>query len=252
MYYKSNNFSFYYKKYGKKKNSIIILPGWGDTRKTFTFLIENLKKDFSIYIIDYPGFGNSKTPTKELTIYNYAESIKQFIEEKRIDNPNIIAHSFGGRITSILISKYKIKVNKIILIDVAGIKRRKKINIYLKEIIYKLLKKLAFFLPSKKKDSYKQKLLSLFASKDYKKITPIMRKTFQNIIKEDLKKHYKNIEPETLIIWGEKDIDTPLKDGIFLRKHIKDSALITYKNSYHFSYLDYPILTLKIIQSFFK
>lgn len=251
MYFKSNNFSFYYEKYGNKKDTIIILPGWGDTRKTFQFLIENLNQNYSIYIIDYPGFGKSKMLEKELTIYDYAETIKKFIEKEHIKNPNIIAHSFGGRIASILVGKEKLKVNKILLIDVAGIKRRKKFKVYIKEKIYKILKKCTRFIPQKKKEKYKEKLLEFFSSKDYKDIPNIMKKTFQNIIQEDLKKYYKNIKNETLIIWGEKDIDTPLKDGIFLRKNIKNSALIIYKNSQHFSYLENPLLTLKIIETFF-
>ena len=251
MYYKSKKISFYYEKVGESKNTIIILPEWGDTRKTFDFLIKNLKNNYTIYIVDYPNFGNSKPLKEELTIYDYTDAIKKLIKKEKIKNPNIIAHSFGGRITSILVGKYKIEVNKIILIDVAGIKRRKKLVIFIKEKIYKLLKKCLLIFPKNKKEKYKQKLLTLFSSKDYNDIPSIMKKTFQNIIKEDLRKYYKKIENETLIIWGEKDIDTPLKDGIYLRKNIKNSALIIYKNSSHFSYLDYPIKTQKIIESFF-
>ena len=43
MYYKNGSFEIYYEKYGNKKNTILILPGWGDTRKTFNYLIDNLK-----------------------------------------------------------------------------------------------------------------------------------------------------------------------------------------------------------------
>lgn len=251
MYYKSKKISFYYEKIGEKENTIIILPGWGDTRKTFNFLIENLKNNYTIYIIDYPNFGNSNPPKEELTIYDYANAIKNWIKKEKIRKPNIIAHSFGGRITSILVGKQKVKVNKIILIDVAGIKRRKKLNVFFKEKIYKLLKKSLFLFPKNKKEKYKQKLLNFFSSKDYNDIPNIMKKTFQNIIKEDLKEYYKRIKNETLIIWGEKDIDTPIKDGLYLKKNIKNSALITYKDATHFSYLDYPIQTLRIIESFF-
>ena len=64
------------------------------------------------------------------------------------------------------------------------------------------------------------------------------------------KNYLKSIESETLIIWGEKDIDTPLKDAYKINKLIKDSALIIYPNAPHFSYLTYPELTNKIIKSY--
>ena len=250
MLYENNIFSFYYKKYGNSPKTIIILPGWGYTRETFQEIIQKLQKEYTIYIVDYPYFGNSPLPNKELTIYDYAETFFNFITELEIINPIIIAHSFGGRITSLLIGKYNLKVDKIVLIDVAGIKRRKKLNVYLKEKIYKLLKRLIRILPKKRQLLIQKKLLQKFASEDYMNLPIIMKKSFQNIIKENLKKYYKKITSETLIIWGEKDIDTPLKDAKLLNKIIKNSGLIIFKNTTHYSYLYNKNLTIKILNSF--
>ena len=132
-----------------------------------------------------------------------------------------------------------------ILIDVAGIKRKKTLKIFLKEKIFKLINYLT-------KNKYKEKLTKIFASSDYKELPVTMRKTFKNIINEDLTKYYKEIKNETLIIWGEKDIDTPLKDAKLLEKVIKNSALIIYKNRTHYSYLEEPYLTNKIIKILLK
>ena len=102
MYYKYNNTTLFYEKYGNTNKDILILPGWGDTRKTFTNIINNIN-NHNIYIFDYPGFGNSPPLEKEYTIYDYAKLILNFIKDNKINNPIIIAHSFGGRIASILI-----------------------------------------------------------------------------------------------------------------------------------------------------
>ena len=91
--------NFFYKKYGNKEKVLIILPGWGNTRNTFDFYINNLKDRFTIYIFDYPGFGNSKFPNQALTIYDYAKYVDYFIKEKNINNPYIICHSFGFRLS---------------------------------------------------------------------------------------------------------------------------------------------------------
>ena len=250
MYYNQADYSIYYEKYGQKKKTILILPGWGDTRKTFSYLINQLQENFTIYIIDYPGFGHSPFPNNDLTIYDYANIIREFMSNKKITNPIIIAHSFGGRIATLLSGYYKEEIDKLILIDVAGIKRRKKIKTYIKEKIYKLLKQIKKILPPKIKEKYHKKLLQLFASPDYKSLPPTMSKTFQNIIKEDLRYFLSHINPETLILWGEKDKDTPLKDGKLINKKIKNSALIIYPKGTHYSYLEFPELTYKIIKSF--
>lgn len=246
MYFKYKDMKIYYEKTKTKKQNIIILPGWGDTRKTFTNIIESLKENNTIYILDYPSFGNSNKLTKIKTIYDYKELIINFIKELDIENPIIIAHSFGGRITSLISNEINIK--KIILIDVAGIKR---INIKtkIKILTYKLLKLLTNLFP-KNKEKLRKKLLNKFSSSDYKELDQIMKQTFKNIIKINLKNNYKNIKQETLILWGEKDIDTPLKDAYKLNNIIKNSALIIFKNSSHYSYLENEYQTIKILQSF--
>mgnify|MGYP000331054988 CR=1 FL=1 len=112
MYFNTKNTSIYYEKYGTKDKVILILPGWGNTRTTFTNIINFFKEDYTIYIIDYPGFGNSPIPQDELTIYDYTNIIRDFLEENNIVNPIIIAHSFGGRITTLLAGYYKEKIDK--------------------------------------------------------------------------------------------------------------------------------------------
>ena len=96
------------------------------------------------------------------------------------------------------------------------------------------------------------KLLNIFASTDYRSIPIYMRNTFKNIVNEDLSNYLKNIKEETLILWGELDKDTPLKYGHKINKLINNSAIITLSNASHFSYLDYPFLTNKIIKEFLK
>ena len=249
--YKYKDIEIYYEIYGNSKKNILILPGWGNTRNTFINIINLLKDKYKIYILDYPSFGKSPNPNKELNIYDYSELIYNFIKKNKINNPVIIAHSFGGRISSILISKYKLKVKKLILFDVAGIKRFN-LKLFLKTKLYKLLKLLTYLLSRNIQVNIRKKLLNKFSSTDYNDIPDNMKKTFKNIINEDLSKYYKNINTDTLIIWGENDKDTPLKDAIYLNKVIKNSGLIIYKNSNHFSYLDNPYLTNKILSKYLK
>lgn len=252
MYFNNKDMSIYYEKYGDNKKNILILPGWGNTRTTFTNIINFFKDNYTIYIIDYPGFGNSPIPEKELTIYDYTNLVRDFLNEMQIKNPIIIAHSFGGRIATLLTGYYKEKIDKIIMIDAASIKPRKSIKAFIKQTTYKVLKKLTYLLPKLKQEYYRQKLLKFFGSTDYQNLPNNMHKTFKNIVNENLIYYLKNIESETLLLWGKLDKDTPLKDGYKMNNLIKNSALIIFPKGNHFSYLQYPYLTNKIIFEFIK
>ena len=251
MFYQYKDISLYYEKYGDKGKNIIIIPGWGNNRKTFYYMINFLKKYHTVYIIDLPGFGNSSFSHNDLTIYDYTLLIKSFIENKNIDNPILIGHSFGGRIIITLSGYYRIKIDKIILIDSAGIKPKKNIFRLFKLYLYKFLKSLKFFIPKKNKKNYLKKLINIFGSNNYKNLNNNMRKTFINIVNEDLKYYLKDIEAETLIIWGKDDKDTLLKDGKKMNKLIKNSALIELTGD-HFCYLYNKILINRIIYAFLK
>lgn len=250
MYLKIQSINIYYEKHGNKGQTILILPGWGDNRKTYSYLINYLKNYFTIYILDYPGFGNS-TFNKTLDIFDYTEIIKEFIIKLHLDNTILIGHSFGGRTISILTTKYNFNFKKIILMNVAGLKEYN-FKVYIKIFIYKILKKIKYLLPNKLKIKYQNYLFKKFSSNDYKVLPPNLYKTFQNIIKVNLKKYYKQIKNDTLIIWGVNDSITPIKMGYKLNKIIKNSYLIKLNNLHHFPYLENPYLVSNIIYHYLK
>lgn len=251
MIFTHNNISIHYEKYGNKKRSILILPGWGNTKNTFSYIISFLSLFFTIYIIDLPGFGQSPFPSKDLNIYDYADLILNFIDYLSIDNPILLGHSFGGRVIITLCGYYKLKVDKIILIDSAGIKPKKSLLMKSKELLYKFLKKLKILLPRRKRKRYLKGLINIFGSSDYKSLNDNMRKTFINVVNEDLSYYLKDIESNTLLIWGKNDKDTPLKDGKKMNKSIKNSTLIEIDGN-HFCYLDNINLTNTILYEFLK
>lgn len=242
----------YYQKYGDGKDVIVILPGWGETRNTFLEMISILMIDYTVYIIDYPGFGNTPFPNYNLTIDDYALLIIDFLKKLNITNPNIIAHSFGGRISIILASKYNIPIKHLVLIDSAGIipKMTLKKKIRLKS--YKTLQALANYLPKKIKKKFKTYLFNKFSSSDYQSLDENMRETFKNIVNYDLTNYLSYINTNTLILWGEKDLDTPLKDGKLMQKKITNSELIIFPNCTHFCYLENTYVIIKIILCFLE
>lgn len=251
MYFLYRDFKLYYEKYGTGEKNILILPGWGDTRKTFNYMIQFLKEEYTVYIIDWPGFGHSNFPNTNVTIYDYAQLINSFINELELDHLTLIGHSFGGRIIILLTGYYQKIYDKIILIDSAGIKPRKKLTKIIKQTTYKLLKKLKYLFPRKWRKKYLEKLVFLFGSADYKNLSLAMRRSFSNIVNEDLSIYLKDIQNEVLLLWGNNDTDTPLQDGKKMNKTIKESSLIVL-NGTHYVYLENIYLVNSIIYEYLK
>lgn len=247
MFFEYKDISMYYEVYGSHSKSLLILPGWGNTRNTFIHLINFLSNYFTVYIVDYPGFGNSNFPSRDLTIFDYSNLIYEFIKEKKLNDPVLLGHSFGGRIITVLTGYYNYKFSNIILMDSAGIKPKTTIKKLWHKLSYKLLKKLGKILPKKYKKKYYEKLFNKYASSDYQLLSSNMRKTFQNVVNTDLKNYLKYINSKVLLIWGNNDKDTPVRDAKIMNNSIKNSELIIIDKVGHFPYLERGILIESII-----
>ena len=210
-------------------------------------IIELLKENFTVYILDYPGFGESPFPERDLTIYDYADCIYEWIKELNLKDPTLIGHSFGGRIITTLTGYYQYSFSNIILISSAGIRKKQTITSKLRNLSYKLGKKLAKILPQKRKKQYLNWLFSLYASEDYKALPEYMRQTFKNIIHEDLTPYLKNISSKCLLIWGNQDTSTPIWQGRIMHEKIPDSEFIELDKIGHFPYLEKTYLIYAIL-----
>ncbi len=240
-----DNLKIHYEDNGKGKN-ILILHGWGSSGEVFKLMSDYLKTNNRVIVVDLPGFGKSEEPNKALVLDDYVDIVKKIIKELKIVEPIIIGHSFGGRITIKLAADKKNKLKKIILIDSAGIRRKKKPSIKVK-ILKFLNRTVGKLLPS-----LSRKMKDRIGSSDYRNASLVMKDTLVNVVREDLTPLLEQIEASTLLIWGENDMDTPFEDALLMERLIKDSGIVKVSNAGHYSFLDDPHLVHLAINSFIK
>lgn len=234
-----------YEVIGKGK-PIIILHGWNVDISIYEDIVKLLSKDYQVYLIDLPGFGKSMTPSIPYTLDDYVYFLDSFLLENKINNPILIGHSFGGRIAIRYANKYK--VDKLILISSAGI-RRFNFKTQYKIYTYKLKKK---YYTLTKNISKLERLINNSGSTDYKCLNNVMKKTMSNIVNTNQVKELKGINSTTLLMWGKNDLETPYKNALIMNKKIDNSGLVTFNNSGHFPFLDEKYAFLRVLSSFLK
>lgn len=235
------------------QKEILILHGWGASIASFAPVVKRLSTRYKVYILDLPGFGESDEPNKAFSVEDYAILVRKFIDELKINHPLLIGHSFGGRIIIKLVGKLGYVPSKIILVDSAGIKPRRGLDYYFKVYSYKLAKKLVRLVCSQEKaDKIIADMRNKKGSTDYNNASENLKKTFIQVVNEDLKEHLPNIKVPTLLIWGDKDDATPLRDGKLMEKLIPDAGLVVFKGAGHYSYLenlnDFIAITINFIE----
>jgi pimeloyl-ACP methyl ester carboxylesterase len=145
------------------------------------------------------------------------------------------------------------KVQKVMLVDAAGVKPRRSLTYYRKVYTFKLLKRLApIFLGKARAEQMIQARRAKAGSSDYNQASPMMRRVLSKVVNEDLCHLMPKITAPTLLFWGENDTATPLADAKKMEKLIPDAGLVTVAGAGHFSFLENTPLFLRVAESFLQ
>lgn len=237
---------------------LVILHGWGSHSKIMQPIAKNLQRNRSIYLLDFPGFGESPEPSQPLNVQQYAEITEKWINKVLADKKlDLFVHSFGARVAIKLLGNQPIsrQIEKVIFTGAAGLKPKRKASYYIKKYIVKILKAPFWLLPAnlRKKGLARLRQTTLWkhlGSADYQQLSGIMRETFVKTVTEYLDDDLANIQHEVLLIWGENDNSTPLDQGIRMDHTLPNSALVTIENAGHYAFLDQSTQFTAITQAY--
>ena len=229
-----------YVDYGEGENTLVLLHGWGQNIEMMKSLGDKLQKQNRIVIVDLPGFGQSTEPDNIWTMYDYAAAIKKLLDSLKVENPIMLGHSFGGKISLIYASKYKVK--KLILFGSPFKKEIKELSTKTK--ILKSLKKVPVL---NRLEGFAKKHIG---SRDYKNASDFMRKILVEHVNLDITEDVKKIKCPTLIVWGSMDQEVPVERAYELEKLIPDAGVVEYEGCSHYAYLERLAQTINVIKSF--
>lgn len=243
-----------YKESGQGK-AVVILQGWGTSLGLYDSVANTINSHYRVIQVDFPGFGDSMEPSKPWDVNDYVDFVLKFLDKLDIKEVSLIGHSHGGRVIIKLAGRDElpIKIEKLVLIDSAGIVPKKTMKQKAKIRIYKIVKRLASIkivqaLFSEAIDSWKSKQ----GSADYRNASPLMRQSLVKVVNEDLTGHLNRIEVDTLLIWGDQDTATPISDAHIMEKSIPKTGLVVLKGAGHYSFLDQPYIFDKVMKSYFN
>jgi pimeloyl-ACP methyl ester carboxylesterase len=225
---------------------LVIIHGWTYNLDKWTETLSVLKSQgYDPIMLKVPGL--TEPSEKVWDIDGYVEWLSEKI--KNYEKPIIIGHSNGGRIAMSFIQKYPDKLDKLILIDSAGILNNytiPKLKLKALKVISKI-GKIFSYIPIVKKVFYK-----LIGAQDYLNAAPNMKVTMQNMLLADKLIDPAKILVPTIIIWGRGDKITPLRDGKKLNSLINESKLYVIDDARHSPFYTNTQEVVKIITDFIK
>lgn len=233
-----------YKISGTGEKFAIILQGWGTSLDLYDGIANLLVDNYKILQFDFPGFGKSEEPNVGFSVSENADIFLKICSALGIKSATLIGHSYGGRvIIEVASKKTDLNVEKIVLIDSAGVMPKRSAFAKFKSKIFKgkryfLTKTFIYPLFSVVIDDW----LSRQGSADYRQASPVMKQCLVKAVNYDQTDIMHNIEAETLLIWGENDDATPLEDGRIMEREFRQARLVKVSDAGHFSFIEAPQL----------
>lgn len=240
------NYPIHYKTFGKGKKFVLFLHGWGGSTNSFLSVAKRLSNDYKVMLIDFYGFGKSKFPKMPIDTYEYATQLFIFLKRKGINDLDIVAHSFGGRVALVLASMFDIGINRLVLVNSAGILPKRTLSYRYKVLKYKLYKLLI------KYNLVSNKKLSTFGSDEYKQLDALQKLSYVKIVNQGLEFLLKYVKSNTLLVWGDEDNTTPIYMSKTMKNNIPNSSLYVYNGSGHFCYIENYANFCNLLLAFLK
>jgi pimeloyl-ACP methyl ester carboxylesterase len=105
--------------------AVVLIHGLGQSgARDWRKLIPALAQGYAVYALDLPGFGQSDKGNRLYSPANFAAAIENVIG-RRVESPFVlVGHSMGGAVSLAYAAAYPQRVERLVLVDVAGVLHR--------------------------------------------------------------------------------------------------------------------------------
>ena len=202
------------------------MHGYLSSNKSFCNQIPFFSNYFNVFAPDLTGFGENSYMPYPFSLDDYVEEVANFIKAHSLKTPCVVAHSFGARIVLKGLYDKRLNFEKVVLVGGAGLKSRFSLRKKAKKVVFNTLKLFV-----------KREKLKRFYSPEYLSLNQTMRKSFSKIVSNTLDYTLPFIDKPVLLIYGDKDRETPLYMAKKLKKNLVNAQLSIYKNAGHFCFV---------------
>lgn len=244
------------------QESILLVHGLGQLgMQDWYSVIPFLTTKYHVIAVDLPGFGYSQKPEGRYSPTRYADVINAVSEKYSTGKFTLVGHSMGGAVSLRFASMYPDAIEKIILVDVAGILHK---TAFIKSAVQHNIDEKKS--PEKLKNIVSQvsdfggslvELISTNVVSDTiqeSKLAWSMIKGSPNtnaavsLIEENFSLALPEISVETFIIWGAEDNVAPLRTAKILKQQIKGATLSVIGGAGHVPMKSHNELFLKHLE----
>src|SRR6266481_5406372 len=111
---------------------VVLLHGLGSRKDDWLPVLEPMAQKYRLLVPDQIGFGRSDKPLLDYSVQTYVDFLNEFLRQLKVEKASLVGESLGGWIAALYVAEigggaHLIPVEKLVLVDEAGLKQDKPI-----------------------------------------------------------------------------------------------------------------------------
>ena len=244
---------------------VILLHGFFFDTYMWNKNIDLRADKYKVYAIDLWGFGYSTRKPLDYGYPLYTQQLLKFIDALEIPKASLVGQSMGGGTIINFTVSNRHRVDKIILVDAAGLPNKlpimgrisnlPKLGEFMYDLNSNFIRRMTLgntFLHNKQNitDEYFENATRFHKIKGTAEVMlSITRKQFFDTLMEEIKR-LSLINVPTLIVWGREEKSIPLSIGKEMHRILKGSRLEIFDQAGHCAHDDQPEMFNQLVLDF--
>jgi pimeloyl-ACP methyl ester carboxylesterase len=218
---------------------VVLVHGLGSKKEDWLPVIGPLSQKYRLLVPDQIGFGRSDKPLLDYSVQTYVDFLSELLRQLKVEKATLVGESLGGWIcgpyaAEITGGAHLIPVEKLVLVDAAGLKQDRPIPDLNPSSLagMRALMQAVFYDTSwLNEDALRKVFADKLATHDSYTVHSLVNNPV--LASERLDNQLANIKVPTLVLWRKQDSLLPIAAGERYAAGISGSRLVSFDKCGH-------------------
>jgi pimeloyl-ACP methyl ester carboxylesterase len=216
--------------------ALIFLHGLGAVKEIWAPNVGPFSAKYHVYSLDQIGFGRSDKPLLDYRISTFSDFVYGFMQSQQLSKATLVGNSLGGWIALDFALQHPGMVDKVVLVDSAGLPWQSQPAVNLNPASVAATRKMFNALFYDKKIATDEFVEQVFANHMSNNDGYTIQRTLQGFSTENQfldEAKLASIHVPTLVVWGREDQLLPVAAGEKFRDHIPGAKMVVFDQCGH-------------------